>query len=111
MRNGASRAVVAGAWGLFAAMVLQAALGILTLLNQVPIDLALAHQGVAIVVLTLAVLQMERFVDRGGSTWQRRSFAASTLIALAVAVDAAGVGQAPVIAFVRAAVVGALIVI
>jgi cytochrome c oxidase assembly protein subunit 15 len=35
-------------------------LGILTLLNQVPIDLALAHQAVAIAVLTLAVLQAER---------------------------------------------------
>ena len=43
---------------------LQAALGILTLLHQVPIDLALAHQAVAIVVLTLAVLQTERLVAR-----------------------------------------------
>jgi len=39
---------------------LQATLGILTLLNQVPIDLALTHQAVAIIVLTLAVLQAER---------------------------------------------------
>ena len=45
---------------LVAAITLQATLGILTLLNQVPIDLALAHQAVAIVVLTLAVLQAER---------------------------------------------------
>ena len=37
-------------------------LGILTLLHQVPIDLALAHQAMAIVVLTLAVLQTERLV-------------------------------------------------
>ena len=37
-------------------------LGILTLLHQVPIDLALAHQAVAIVVLTLAILQVERLV-------------------------------------------------
>jgi cytochrome c oxidase assembly protein subunit 15 len=34
------------------------------LLHQVPIDLALAHQAVAIVVLTLAVLQTERLVAR-----------------------------------------------
>jgi cytochrome c oxidase assembly protein subunit 15 len=47
-----------------AAIILQAALGILTLLNQVPIDLALAHQAVAIVVLTLAVLQVERLSAR-----------------------------------------------
>jgi len=32
----------------------------LTLLYQVPIDLALAHQAVAMVVLTLAVFQVER---------------------------------------------------
>jgi cytochrome c oxidase assembly protein subunit 15 len=55
-------AAVTGAWLLVAALVLQAALGILTLLNQVPIDLALAHQAMAIVVLTLAVLQTERLV-------------------------------------------------
>ena len=57
-------AVATGAWWLVAAMVLQAVLGILTLLYQVPIDLALAHQAVAIVVLTLAVLQTERLVAR-----------------------------------------------
>jgi heme a synthase len=52
---------VNGALGLLAAMTLQATLGILTLLNQVPMDLALAHQAVAIMVLTLAVLQAERW--------------------------------------------------
>jgi cytochrome c oxidase assembly protein subunit 15 len=57
-------AVVSGAWWLVAAIVLQAVLGILTLLYQVPIELALAHQAVAIVVLTLAVLQTERLVAR-----------------------------------------------
>ena len=57
-------AFVTGAWLLMAAVTLQAALGILTLLNQVPIDLALAHQAVAIVVLTLAVLQVERLSVR-----------------------------------------------
>ena len=51
-----------GGWS--AAVMLQAVLGILTLLNQVPIDLALAHQAVAIVVLTLAVLQVERLAAR-----------------------------------------------
>jgi cytochrome c oxidase assembly protein subunit 15 len=63
-RTRAASAVVSGAWWLVAAIILQAALGILTLLNQVPIDLALAHQAVAIVVLTLAVLQVERLAVR-----------------------------------------------
>jgi heme a synthase len=57
-------AVVGGAWWLVAAVLLQAVLGILTLLNQVPIDLALAHQAVAIVVLTIAVANVERLSPR-----------------------------------------------
>jgi cytochrome c oxidase assembly protein subunit 15 len=64
MRSRAGRAVIGGAWSLVAAIVLQALLGILTLLHQVPIDLALAHQATAIVVLTLAVLQTELLVTR-----------------------------------------------
>jgi heme a synthase len=63
-RSRAASAVIAGAWWMVAAIVAQATLGILTLLNQVPINLALAHQAVAIVVLTLAVLQVERFAVR-----------------------------------------------
>ena len=57
-------AAVGGALWLLAAVSLQAVLGILTLLNQVPIDLALAHQAVAIVVLALAVMQAERLASR-----------------------------------------------
>ena len=45
MRSRAGAAVIGGAWSLVAAIMLQAALGILTLLHQVPIDLALAHQA------------------------------------------------------------------
>jgi cytochrome c oxidase assembly protein subunit 15 len=45
-----------GAIVLALAVTLQATLGILTLLYQVPIGLALAHQGMALVVLTLASL-------------------------------------------------------
>jgi cytochrome c oxidase assembly protein subunit 15 len=56
----AERAAINGALWLVAAVTLQATLGILTLLNQVPIDLALSHQAVAIAVLTLAVMQAER---------------------------------------------------
>jgi cytochrome c oxidase assembly protein subunit 15 len=60
----AGTAVVRGAWWLVAAIALQATLGILTLLNQAPINLALTHQAVAIVVLTLAIFQTERLVAR-----------------------------------------------
>ena len=64
VRSRASAAVTGGAWWLVAAILLQATLGILTLLRQVPIDLALTHQAVAIVVLTLAVVQAERLAAR-----------------------------------------------
>src|SRR6202043_3814043 len=62
--SGAAPAVVNGAFWLAAAVILQATLGILTLLNQVPTSLALAHQAVAIAVLTLAVFQAERLFAR-----------------------------------------------
>src|SRR5882672_9462224 len=42
------------------AVTLQAALGILTLIHQVPIGLALAHQGMAMIVLALATLHAAR---------------------------------------------------
>ena len=64
LRLRAGAAVIGGAWWLVAAIILQATLGILTLLRQVPIDLALAHQAMAIVVLTLAIFQTERLVAR-----------------------------------------------
>jgi heme A synthase len=57
-------AAVNGAFWLAAIIILQATVGILTLLNAAPIVLALTHQGVAIVVLTLAVLQAERLLMR-----------------------------------------------
>ncbi|MEK9282365.1 COX15/CtaA family protein, partial [Bradyrhizobium sp. ISRA442] len=62
-----------GALWLFAAVSLQAVLGILTLLNQVPIGLALAHQAVAIAVLTLAVMQAERLAARQSAEAQPRA--------------------------------------
>jgi cytochrome c oxidase assembly protein subunit 15 len=64
LRSRAGTAATSGALWLLAAIALQAMLGILTLLNQVPIALALMHQAVAIVVLTLAVLQAERLAVR-----------------------------------------------
>jgi cytochrome c oxidase assembly protein subunit 15 len=62
VRSHADRAVVAGAQWLLGVVTLQATLGILTLLHQVPIDLALTHQAVAIAVLTLSVCQAERLL-------------------------------------------------
>ena len=59
-RSRAERAVIDGALWLLGVVTLQATLGILTLLNQAPMDLALVHQAVAIVVLMLAVFQAER---------------------------------------------------
>jgi cytochrome c oxidase assembly protein subunit 15 len=64
IRSRAAISAVTGALWLLAAMTLQATLGVLTLLNQAPMDLALTHQAVAIAVLTLAVLQAERLAGR-----------------------------------------------
>jgi cytochrome c oxidase assembly protein subunit 15 len=71
VRSRAAAAAVSGAWWLVAVIVLQATLGILTLLHQVPIDLALTHQAVAIVVLTLVVFQAERLAARGVARGER----------------------------------------
>lgn len=60
VRSRTSPAVATNAVWIAVMMFVQMVLGILTLLNQVPIDLGLAHQAVAIVVLTLALCQAER---------------------------------------------------
>jgi cytochrome c oxidase assembly protein subunit 15 len=54
------RGVLIGALALAGAVTLQAALGIVTLLTQAPLPLALAHQGVAMLLLTVAVLHAAR---------------------------------------------------
>ena len=54
-------AALTGALALASLVTLQAALGIVTLLYQAPLGLALLHQSTAIVVLTLAVLHAQRF--------------------------------------------------
>ena len=56
-RNGPA---LTGALALAAAVTVQAALGILTLVHVVPLALALAHQGMAVAVLTLAVVHAQR---------------------------------------------------
>jgi cytochrome c oxidase assembly protein subunit 15 len=58
-RRGAPGAIV-----LAVAVTLQAALGVVTLLYQAPLALALAHQMLAIVVLTIAVVHAERLSQR-----------------------------------------------
>ncbi len=55
-RNVKSRPLVASAIVLAATVTLQAALGIITLLTVVPISLALMHQAMAMVVLTVVTL-------------------------------------------------------
>jgi cytochrome c oxidase assembly protein subunit 15 len=64
IRSRAGTAVINGATALAVVITLQAALGIQTLLQQAPIGLALAHQAMAIMVLTLAILQAERLAAR-----------------------------------------------
>jgi heme a synthase len=56
------RSAFLGAAALLGAVTLQAILGILTLVYQVPLLLALAHQGMALMVLTIAVIHAERLV-------------------------------------------------
>jgi cytochrome c oxidase assembly protein subunit 15 len=53
-----------GALVLLAALAVQAGLGIAALIHQVPIGLALAHQGMAIVVLAVATVHAERLQPR-----------------------------------------------
>jgi cytochrome c oxidase assembly protein subunit 15 len=72
VRSRAAAAVVNGAWWLAAMMALQATLGIFTLLNEVPIVLALAHQAVAIAVLTLAIFQAERLAASRPASAQQK---------------------------------------
>jgi heme a synthase len=62
-----SGAALTGALVLACAVTLQAALGIVTLLHQAPLALALTHQAMAIVVLTIAVVHAERLERRPAS--------------------------------------------
>ena len=54
IRNARSGPALPGALALFVAVTLQAVLGISTLLLLVPLPLALLHQAMAMVVLTVA---------------------------------------------------------
>src|SRR5215510_2724572 len=61
LRGGAA---LTAALALASAVVLQAALGIATLIHQAPLALALLHQAMAIVVLAIAVVHSERLERR-----------------------------------------------
>jgi cytochrome c oxidase assembly protein subunit 15 len=54
------RATLNGALALATAITLQAGIGILTLLDQAPLALALLHQAMAIAALTIAVIHAQR---------------------------------------------------
>ena len=64
VRAAQAGATVPGALLLLAAVTVQAALGIVTLLYVVPLALALAHQAMAVVTLAVAVIHAEH-VSRG----------------------------------------------
>jgi len=59
-RTHRSGAALPGALALVGAVTLQATLGIFTLLAQAPLALALTHQGMAMIVLTVATLHAQR---------------------------------------------------
>src|SRR5664279_3672935 len=59
-----SRRALRGATILALLVTLQVALGIVTLLEQAPLPLALAHQALAIVVFTFAIVHAERLSKR-----------------------------------------------
>jgi len=59
-----SGAVLNGALVLACAITLQAGIGIVTLLHQAPLPLALLHQIMGIVVLTIAVIHAERLAPQ-----------------------------------------------
>jgi cytochrome c oxidase assembly protein subunit 15 len=63
-----ARRETAGALTLAGLVSLQAVLGIVTLLYQAPLHLALAHQMLAILVLTVAVVHAERLAHREAVT-------------------------------------------
>jgi len=70
-RAGAARAAaVSSALRLAGGVTVQAGLGILTLVNTVPLPLALLHQATAIVVLGLAVVHAERLMPGRGRIQQ-----------------------------------------
>ena len=71
MRGRPTGAALRGALALAGAVTLQAALGILTLLYQAPLWLALMHQGMAMIVLTIAALHAQAMAAPEGAPHPR----------------------------------------
>ncbi len=67
-----ARSGAGGAIALAGAVTLQAALGVVVLLYQAPLALALAHQLMAIIVFTIAIVHAEQL-------WHRGEFRSATL--------------------------------
>jgi cytochrome c oxidase assembly protein subunit 15 len=72
----AGGAALTGALALSAAITIQAGLGILTLVYQTPLALALLHQGMAMIVLTIAVVHAGRLMP---NTAEARATALSSV--------------------------------
>ena len=68
IRNARHGPALVGAVALFVAVTVQAALGISTLLLVVPLPLAMLHQAMAMIVLTVAVLYAERVTRHARQT-------------------------------------------
>ena len=64
LRTVRERSARFGAVALFAAVALQVALGIVTLVFRVPLKLALAHQAMVMLVLTVATLHAATLAER-----------------------------------------------
>jgi heme a synthase len=67
VRTGRGGAPLWGSLALAGAVTVQAALGIVTLLEGAPLAVALIHQSMAMVVLTIAVVHAQRMLARPGS--------------------------------------------
>lgn len=67
VRTRRGSAILNGALALFCGITLQAGIGIVTLLHQTPLPLALLHQVTGIAVLTIAVIHAERLSVRSGA--------------------------------------------
>ncbi|MGC1779454.1 MAG: COX15/CtaA family protein [Xanthobacteraceae bacterium] len=83
--------VIAGAFALAVAVTLQAALGIATLLAVVPISLALSHQAMAMVVLTIATVHAASLAKRASLA----ALSSSAKAAEPVINDNAGIAPSP----------------
>jgi heme a synthase len=77
-RNEGRGPALTGALALFIAVTLQAALGIATLLEVVPLPLAMLHQAMAMAVLTIAVVHAEQMTRRAPQAAFRGALALPT---------------------------------